>query len=753
MKRKWHKEQKDGYILIVNEGGKNLGYSPESGVEILEVDGYAFKNLSRSGKLEKYEDWRLPVEERIEDLVSKMTVEQIAGLMLYSSHQTVTRPDSGDTFNQRFAGTYDGKPFDPKTGDISRITDQQKEFLKEDYVRHILLTSVESAEEAAKWNNHVQEFCESMDWGIPANISSDPRHGAVSNGEFFVGAKGMISQWPSELGLAAAFDPDVGKEFGQVMSKEYRGLGITTALSPQIDLASDPRWNRYNGTFGEGTKLAADMARAYIDGCQTTEESPDGWGEDSVNAMVKHWPGGGTGEGGRDAHFSYGKYAVYPGDNFEEHLKPFTEGAFCLDGKTEKASAVMPYYTISYGVDQKYGENVGNSYSKYLITDLLREKYQYDGVVCTDWGITATCSSDYMICGMNWGVAHLSVEERHYKALMAGVDQFGGNNDKEPVLTAYRMGCAHVGEEAMRKRMEASARRLLKNIFRPGLFENPYIDSTDSENTVGKPEYMRAGYEAQQKSVVLLKNKNQVLPLAKGTKVFIPDCPATSLYGMPALFAEDLLVPAHPWLDRKQAEKYVTVVDSPVEADVAVVFMENPKPMIPGYSKDTGYVPVTLQYRPYTSEKGREKSIAGGDPFHDQNPDRSYKGKTNTSANEKQLDVFLEVKKAMGEKPVVAVLDVTGPMIMEEFEPLADAVLMGFELQKQVYLDALTGQFIPGGLLPFQIPENMDAVEEQLEDIPRDVRCYTDELGQIYDFAYGMDFQNVIKDERVEKYK
>ncbi len=495
------------------------------------------------------------------------------------------------------------------------------------------------------------------------------------------------------------------------------------------------------------------MGKAYIDGCQTTEESPGGWGEDSVNAMVKHWPGGGTGEGGRDAHFSYGKYAVYPGDNFEEHLKPFTEGAFCLDGKTEKASAVMPYYTISYGVDQKYGENVGNSYSKYLITDLLREKYQYDGVVCTDWGITATCSSDDMICGMNWGVAHLSVEERHYKALMAGVDQFGGNNDKEPVITAYRMGCARIGEEAMRKRMEASAKRLLKNIFRPGLFENPYIDSSNSENTVGKPEYMKAGYETQQKSVVLLKNKNQVLPLAKGTKVFIPDCPDTSLYGMPALFAEDLLVPGHPWLDRKQAEKYVTVVGNPEEADAAIAFMENPKPMIPGYSGSTGYVPVTLQYRPYTSKKGREKSIAGGDPFHYQKPDRSYKGKTNTSANETQLDVFLETKKAMGEKPVIAVLDVTGPMVMEEFEPLADAIFMGFEVQKQVYLDALTGQFILGGLLPFQIPENMDAVEEQLEDVPRDVRCYTDELGHIYDFAYGMDFQNVIRDERVEKYR
>lgn len=272
------------------------------------------------------------MEERVQDLAEKMSMEQIAGLMLDSSHQTVTAPDSGDTFNERFAETYDGKPFDPETA----------------------------------------------------------------------------------------------KEFGQVMAKEYRGLGITTALSPQIDLASEPRWNRYNGTFEEGTKLSTDMARAYVDGCQTTEGSTDGWGEYSVNAMVKHWPGGGTGEGGRDAHFSYGKYAVYPGDNFGEHLKPFTEGAFQLEGKTKEASAVMPYYTISYDIDKKYGENVGNSDNISMMGG-------------TDWEITATCDSDHMICGMNWGVAHLSVEERHYKALMAGIDQFGGNNDKEPVMAAYRL--------------------------------------------------------------------------------------------------------------------------------------------------------------------------------------------------------------------------------------------------------------------------------------------------------------------------
>ena len=125
--------------------------------------------------------------------------------------------------------------------------------------------------------------------------------------------------------------------------------------------------------------------------------------------MVKHWPGGATGEGGRDAHYAFGKYAVYPCNNCDTHLKVFTEGAFKLDGPTQKAAAVMPYYTISWGQDTKYGENVGNSYSKYMIQDLLREKYAYDGVVCTDWRITGNPAPTLDCFGERChGVEHLS---------------------------------------------------------------------------------------------------------------------------------------------------------------------------------------------------------------------------------------------------------------------------------------------------------------------------------------------------------
>lgn len=150
-------------------------------------------------------------------------------------------------------------------------------------------------------------FCESVGFGIPANNSSDPRHGTRAKAEFDAAAGGEISMWPSPLGMAATFDPTLIEKFGKIAADEYRALGITTALSPQVDIATEPRWGRFNGTFGESPALSAAMGQAYCDGFQSSV-----WGAKSVNAMVKHWPGGGSGEAGRDAHYANGKFAVYP---------------------------------------------------------------------------------------------------------------------------------------------------------------------------------------------------------------------------------------------------------------------------------------------------------------------------------------------------------------------------------------------------------------------------------------------------------
>jgi beta-glucosidase len=736
---------KDGYHLIIQDDGPSLGYSPQSGIGMVIEDGLVFKDFRKTGKLEPYADWRLSAEKRAQDLASKLSVDEIAGLMLYSPQNKLPMLDD----------TYGGKSFAESNAKASDLSDSQIEFLATGNLRHILVSQVESPEVAARWNNKVQALVEGCQFGIPANNSSDPRHSAVADAEFSAGSGGAISMWSSMLGMAATFDPALIEQFGRIASKEYRALGLATALSPQADLGTDPRWYRYSSTFGPNPRLVTDMTRAYCDGFQTSEgknEIADGWGYDSVNAMVKHWPGGGTGEGGRDAHYGNGKFAVYPGGQFDTHKIPFIEGAFNLSGKTGKASAVMPYYTIAYN---QTAENVANGFNKDIIGRQLREELGYDGVVCTDWLITHDEVAPGVHSGKPWGVEEMSETDRHYKALMAGVDQFGGNNRKEPVIKAYEKGICELGETNIRKRFELSAYRLLLNMFRTGLFENPYVDVEETVKTVGAPEHMRSGYTQQIKSIVMLKNKNGVLPVAKRKKVFIP--PYTSPAG-PNFWRvqqnEKTFDPVHHAL----LDAYFEKVASPDDADFAIVFIRSPFSLHMGYDSNevenggTGYVPISLQYGGYTAEDAREHSIAGGDPFEGF-INRSYKGKTARTLNEKDLLQLQQVRTSMGDKPLVLVVNVANPMVMKEVEPLADAIIVDFDVQKQAVLDIISGSHEPSGLLPMQLPKDMQSVEKHCEDVPQDMECYVDSEGNMYDFAFGLNWDGIIDDNRARYYK
>ena len=748
----WSETAHGDFNTIHNPGGRTLGYSPASGVKILTADGLAFKDLNKNGLLEPYEDWRLTFDNRSRDLAARLSIAEIAGLMLYSSHQSIPARSTG-----YFAGTYDGKTFVEGETDPSDLTDQQKKFIKDDNLRHVLITTVKSPEVAARWNNKMQAWCESIGFGIPANNSSDPRHGTRARAEYDAASGGEISMWPTSLGMAATFDPELMEQFGQIASSEYRALGITTALSPQIDIATEPRWSRFNGTFGESPLLSAAMGRAYCDGFQTSAKEKvieKGWGMGSVNAMVKHWPGGGSGEGGRDAHYGAGKFAVYPGNNFQTHLVPFLQGAFKLKGETGMASAVMPYYTISWNQDLAYGENVGNSYSKYMIGDLLRDKYGYNGVVCTDWGITGDHKFlDQFLDGRSWGVEHLTEAERHYKILMAGVDQFGGNNKAQPIIDAYQMGVKEHGEAKMRARMEASAVRLLSNIFRVGIFDNPYLDPAETKAIVGNPGFMKAGYEAQLRSVVMLKNQKKTLPLDSKKTVYVPKrfVPASRNF----LGVETPAMLDYP-VSLDLVKKYFNVTDNPGEADLALVFIQNPAGGI-GYDKSelekggNGYVPISLQYGDYTAADAREKSIAGGDPL-ESFTDRGYKGKSVKTANASDAQLVADTKAAMKGKPVVVTVGISNPMVFHEIEKSATAILLNFGVQDQVIFDILSGKSEPSAMLPFQLPADMTTVEQQAEDLPFDLKCHRDSAGNVYDFGFGMNWKGVIKDGRTKKY-
>lgn len=726
-------EEYDGYTVARQTRGPAIGYSS---APTLTVDGLLFKDLDRDGALTPYEDWRLPYTERAEDLASRMSVEQICGLMIYSSAQ---RADS------------------------AKLSDKQRRFLSEDHVRHILVADVATPGTGAAWANAVQAFCEAQPMGIPANNSTDPRNytnGKANtstyqhepDGEFDPDGSSSISRWPREIGLGATFDLDVIRSHGEVVRAEYRALGITTALSPQIDIATEPRWRRFYGSFSEDPALNRDIARVYCDAFQTTAGSKDGWGNQSVNCMVKHWPGGGSGEGGRDAHFGTGKYAVYPGGNFKLGLIPFTDGAFKLKGKTKMASAVMPYYTISYGQDPS-GENVGNGFSRYIIQDLLRDKYHYDGVVCTDWGIVKDYEFPWKHKGTPWGMETETPARRRLKCFEAGVDQLGGVYDNGPSLEAYKLWEEKYGAESARKRFEESARRLLLNIFRTGLFENPYVDPAVADSIVGCRDFVAAGYQAQLKSVTMVKNHGAVLPLKGRPKVYQP-----LRHVADGLSHWQKPIPAYDEypFSKELLSKYFEVVDTPEEADFALVSIKTPYGhwgyILPEEGEAEGhYNPISLQWGPYTADFARERSLAGGDP-HESDDNRGYKGRAETSANADDMYMVQQTAAAMEGKPVVLVIQVDRPFVPAEVEPWVSSIVLGFGVSNNALLDVISGRFEPCGLLPCQLPADMKTVEEQFEDTPHDMRCYSDADGHSYDFAFGMNWSGVISDKRTARY-
>ena len=730
-------ESHDAWYVVKQTKGPELGYSPISGVEILTVDGFAFKDLNKNGSLDVYEDWRRPVADRAADLASQMTLEEICGLMLYSSAIRINAPE-------------------PTSGHLS--------MLDKDNIRHMLVADVIDAQTAATWSNAIQAHCEGSRLGIPSNNSSDPRNytngtANVNNykpepdGEFDPSGSSNISKWPREAGMAATFDLDVIRNHGEMVSEEYRALGITTALSPQIDISTDPRWRRFYGSFGEDPALLRDIAQVYCETFQTTPGSRTGWGLKSVNCMVKHWPGGGTGEGGRDAHFGIGKYAVYPGGRFDLGLIPFTEGAFKLPGKTKMASAVMPYYTISYNQDPS-GENVGNGFSHYIIQELLRDQNRYEGVVCTDWGIVKDYLKVHHHKGTPWGMETASLAERRLKCFEAGVDQLGGAKDNDISIEAYRLWEEKYGKESARERFELSARRLLTNIFNVGVFENPYVDPSAAAEIVGCEKFVAAGYDAQLKSIVMLKNASNVLPADRRMKVYEPlrHVPAGLSHWQKPTPEYDEYPVSHELLGR-----YYDVVETPEEADFAIVSIRTPVGHW-GYVKpedeqsEGHYQPISLQWSDYTATYGREVSIAGGDPT-EKSANRSYKGRTEHTTNIDDMYLVQNTKKAMGDKPVIVFVATERPFVPADIEPWADALLIGFGVSNNALLDIISGAAEPYGLLPCQLPADMKTVEEQCEDVPRDMRCYVDSEGNTYDFAYGLNWKGRINDRRVKKYQ
>ncbi len=442
-------------------------------------DGTRFRDLNGNGVMDPYEDPRRSVDERTEDLLGRLSLEEKCGLMF----QTVI--EVGE----------DGELLEAP-GRISKSPTTTVVLGKN--MTHFNVHAIRTARQAATWNNALQALAESTPHGIPVTISTDPRHAFVENtGVGF--AAGPFSQWPEGLGLAALDDVETVREFAEVARREYVAVGIRAALHPQIDLATEPRWGRQAQTLGQDSARVAEFTAAYLRGFQGEQLGPD-----SVACTTKHFPGGGPQQGGEDAHFPYGREQVYPGGMFDYHLEPFREAIRC------GTAGMMPYYGMPVGLelDGHSVEEVGFGYNKQIVTGLLREELGYDGVVVTDWElVNDNHVGDQVLPARAWGVEELTARERMEKILDAGADQFGGEECVDMLVDLVRSG--RVSEE----RIDASARRLLRVKFALGLFDDPFVDVEEAERIVGNADFRALGERAQARSLTVLVNEGSTLPL------------------------------------------------------------------------------------------------------------------------------------------------------------------------------------------------------------------------------------------------
>ena len=607
----------------------NLYFSQFESVETIYKNDYLFRDLNKNQQLDIYEDARISSALRVNDLLSQMTIEEKVGLMFHP-------------------------PFTVNPGIGMRIYEilirgnqfTESHIIKK-HINHFNLYGNPDPVKLAKRINQLQNYAARSRLGIPLTISSDPIHEVERGGGIASFSVQGFSKWPSQLGLAATRDVQLVKKFADIARQEYLAVGIRTALHPMADLATDPRWARNFGTFGSDSKLSASLTLAYMDGFQGENINSQ-----SVLTMVKHFPGGGPQESGLDAHLMSGKNQVYPGKMFDYHLEPFIEAI------NNNLKVIMPYYGIT--VDQSK-ENVAIGFNRYLLNDLLREKLNYDGVICSDWGI---------ITGRHWGVTNLTIPERYIKAINAGIDQFGGEMHPEIVVQLVKEN------KIDESRIDQSVRRILKNKFELGLFDDPFVDIESVDKLINTQTTQKLALDAQRKSVVMLKNSN-LLPLTEETKIYVD--------GM------------------EFKDSAINKVNTIEEADVILMYLHT----VFNGNQEPG------------TDRLFDKFLSNLFP----NTDLRFNNQVVKRASE-----YSQVK------PLILVVDLNRPAILSELNDLSDALIGTFGVNDEVIHEIINGKTNPSGALPFELPSSMSEVEEQLEDVPDDT------ANPLYKYGYGLSF-------------
>ena len=604
-------------------------FSQFENVQTIYKDDYLFRDLNKNQQLDIYEDARVSIELRVNDVLSQMTIEEKVGLMFHP-------------------------PFTVNPGIGMRIYEilirgnqfTESHIIKKN-INHFNLYGNPDPVKLAKRINQLQNYAARSRLGIPLTISSDPIHEVERGGGIASFSVQGFSKWPSQLGLAATRDVELVKKFADIARQEYLAVGIRTALHPMADLATDPRWARNFGTFGSDSKLSTSLTLAYMDGFQGENINSQ-----SVLTMVKHFPGGGPQENGLDAHLMSGENQVYPGKMFDYHLEPFIEAI------NNNLKVIMPYYGIA--VDQS-NENIAIGFNRYLLNDLLREKLNYDGVICSDWGI---------ITGRHWGVTNLTIPERYIKAINAGIDQFGGEMHPEIVVQLVKEN------KIDESRIDRSARRILKNKFELGLFDDPFVDIESVDKLINTQITQKLALDAQRKSVVMLKNSN-LLPLTEETKIYVDG------------------------MEFKDSD--INKVNTIEEADVILMYL-------------------------HTVFNGNQEP--GTDRLFDRFLSNLFPN-TDLRFNNQVIKRASEYSQV---KPLILVVDLNRPAILSELNDLSDALIGTFGVNDEVIHEIINGKTNPSGKLPFELPSSMSEVEEQLEDVPDDT------ANPLYKYGYGLSF-------------
>ena len=634
---------------------------------VLEAEGSRFKDLNGNGVLDPYEDWRLSPAERAADLVSRMTPEEKIGLMVINSRTMgISQPDPALTSHD---GALD-EQYHPIKNDPHNTAglpyEGTTQQITELHMRHFIMRETPTGSKIATWVNAMNEVAEGTRLGIPVIVAANSKN---ELGGFKLGSTPDdqdFTEWPGTLGLAATGDLDLIADFAVKSRAEWVASGLRKGYMYMADTVTDPRWFRANGTFGEDPAFNAQAIAAVIRGFQ----GEAGVQRDGVALTTKHFPGGGARENGFDPHYAEGKYNVYPtpGSLAKYHLPPFQAA---IDAGT---SSVMPYYAIPSAEKSAMPqppletlEQVGFAFNKGML-DLLRAM-GHQGYVNSDSGILSK---------MAWGVAELSVPERVGKAVMAGTDIIADTNDVGSIREAFLRGLFTT------ERLDEAARRLTEEMFALGLFDNPYVDPQRADEVVANEAFAVAARAAHHKSVVLLKNSDATLPLGPdrlaGKRVYVE------------LFEQSLTVAKLDGLRANLAAEHprIRFTTDFSGADVAVLFLN---PFTGDYFRSTGLLDLEVH-----------------------------------EATNVNLAKIIEIRAAVPQ--VVIGLNVILPWLLGNVEPLADALVAGFDTRTEALFDVIVGDVAPTGRLPLNFPVDSDAIAVDENGIcasPNDVPGYDKE--------------------------